>query len=50
MTAQVGVVAKVAVTQGPTEADKCRGYSAMAQAVRVPAASEAKTHSWFARS
>ena len=41
---------KVAVTQGTTEADKCRGRSAMAQAVGVTAASEAKTRSWCARS
>ena len=41
---------KVVVTQGTTEADKCRGRSAMAQAVGVTAASEAKTHSRCARS
>ena len=48
--ALAGAVTKVAVTQGTTEADKCRGRSAMAQVVGVMAASEAKTHSWCVRS
>ena len=41
---------KVAVTQGTTEADKCRGRSTMAQAVGGTAVSEAKTHLWCASS
>ena len=43
-------MAKVAVTQGTTEAGKCRGCSATAQAVGVTAVAEAGTQSWCARS
>ena len=43
-------MAKVIVTQGTTEGGKCRGCSAMAQAVGVTAAAEAGTQSWCAHS
>ena len=43
-------MAKVTVTQGTTEAGKCKGCSATAQAVGVTAAAEAGTLSWCARS
>ena len=41
-------MAKAALTQGTTEAGKCRGCSATAQAVGVMAAEEAGTQSWCA--